>query len=1450
VPRFNIRIDIQNATGADLRTIKRQLREVGVESRSTKEAIGGVGVSLGALRNVVSGIALGAVVREVVQLGSAYQQLRQQLVTLTGGDVGKAEAVFERLSDFAARTPFELQEVVRAHARLQAVGLRPTIGLLTSLGDTASANGRSLMQFAEAVADAATGEFERLKDFGVVARTQGEQVTFTFRGVATTVQKDSAAIVSYLEDIGRTDFAGGMERQSKTLEGALSNLRDSFALLSDAIFRSGIGEALTSVTRALAERVGEIARRWDELRGAVNDGIAAVLRGYQQLLEVQAKITSLNPFATDKAVAHLRGMAQEMGDLASVYEDFGREAARGRPVEDLGEQAEVAARQVDGVSTAVSTLTDRMERFWGVVEAGQGLELIPPAIDQSVVRGLLDRAASLDKGNEPLPFLIDPARVEAIRQNLIEVRRTAIEEQNRWAAEADLIAQEAGRDIAGRIGGAFRETFSEIVRTGELSFENLFNRLLDVFIDYLGEMLQAWIANQGAMAAASSSGLYGPTQSGGNIGGGGGYSSAGAALGIMAAAVAWVQAEKAKQNYTTGSLTLEGGREDIFASVADQFDALSEALRSIQDTVREVEHLTGGVLASLPKVQINVKKQGEVWAHVWDSAGTHYERVFRSVDEATRWVLATSLRFAEWGGISDDVRSILENADAAGGVEGVLEVLEHLREISTADLQPTTRELRDLEYQFDSFRQQLEELGASGLPAVMEFVGNLQDLRDQIVGVERDEYQERRAAAEEFNAELARIRGEYAAELARLAAALEMSARAAEVAADQEERAARRRSEANRAVGSRGGYETTDITPRGGGPQDLYPAGLPADIQREIDAIRELLGGLPEAIDPADIRRRDRRGQRQAERQAAQQEREQLRDELSGLLREGLGGEIEAARERFAELRERVTDAGFGAAELAEHLGTLAEAEGAALERLAAGVVGEVERFIAGNDIAAQVAALAEQTDGWRESLALLAEQGLITDEVLARLTAGLGEAQQAAQEQMRDDALGRLRGFGQNSDLLRGLNGMRRQAEEIGEELQALFEAGLISEEELEGYRRRLAHIVRRESQETVTAEAQSAVLYLLQALGRTKEAAEFSYKLKVAEMQVQLAELRIAEEKFGLDLDIVDEYERLLREFKEKGPPKPGDVVPPTLPGTGAGSYSEFITNFEQLLTSVRSFMGGGSQLSQAVAYIEQLESFLGGYRDGTRTTHLTQRQIDALELAQEQLLDFYLAAQQGGEGASAFAQELSRINADFEVLRDVFGDTAELTEAYNLALEALNERYLAGIRAFQESLQTSDLAPLTDRARLVNARSLFDEVANAALGGDVDALQRFPEVAQQLLELARGFFAGSTQYDDIFSLVATITDQLLGVDLVNGTGPNLAVFPGADQLNALVGGSATTNEQLFRLGNTSDQQLLALYDLRDEVVQLRSSVDAQQGTLDRLAADLSSSALRRVS
>ncbi len=209
-------------------------------------------------------------------------KLRASLETMTGS-AEAAQFALGKLQEFVATTPFSIQEVTQAFVRLKALGLDPSMEALTSYGNTASAMGKDLIQFIEAVADAATGEFERLKEFGIKASQQGEKVSFTFRGVTTTVAKNAQAIEQYLQRIGRTDFAGAMERRAHSLDGALSNLGDSFSQLINAVGDAGLTDAIEGTARDEVKRLArpeglEPPTPWFEARYSIQLSYGRVRR--------------------------------------------------------------------------------------------------------------------------------------------------------------------------------------------------------------------------------------------------------------------------------------------------------------------------------------------------------------------------------------------------------------------------------------------------------------------------------------------------------------------------------------------------------------------------------------------------------------------------------------------------------------------------------------------------------------------------------------------------------------------------------------------------------------------------------------------------------------------------------------------------------------------------------------------------------------------------------------------------------------------------------------------------------------------------------------------------------------------------------------------------------------------------------------------------------------------
>ncbi|WP_237133812.1 hypothetical protein [Pseudohongiella sp. O18] len=220
--------------------------------------------SIAATSAVLAGVGVYRVVDGFKQTIVETERLRGSLVTVTGSVDGASEA-FARLTEFAEQTPFTLDQSVTAFIRLKSLGLDPSERALRSYGNTAAAMGKDMMQMIEAVADASTFEFERLKEFGIRAKQQGDEVALTFQGVTTVVDKESAAIEEYLTRIGENQFGTAMEDQMERIPGMLSNLEDAVDGFFRKIGDDGATDAFAGGIQAATVAVEGLTENLDTL---------------------------------------------------------------------------------------------------------------------------------------------------------------------------------------------------------------------------------------------------------------------------------------------------------------------------------------------------------------------------------------------------------------------------------------------------------------------------------------------------------------------------------------------------------------------------------------------------------------------------------------------------------------------------------------------------------------------------------------------------------------------------------------------------------------------------------------------------------------------------------------------------------------------------------------------------------------------------------------------------------------------------------------------------------------------------------------------------------------------------------------------------------------------------------------------------------------------------------
>lgn len=331
------------ATKSSSSRINRGLASIDRRMKSLDRTAAGVAARF--LSLAAAGLAL----RSLVKTASSFEQLRIQLETVTGSADAATEA-FDRIKAFAISTPFEVENITEAFIRLKAVGLEPTERRMRAFADASAAFGKDITDFAGAVIGAVTGETERLKAFGIVAKLEQDKVRLLFKGTERVIRRDAESITDALTELAEVNFAGGAERQVNSLAGAFSNLQDALAAFFDEIGQSGGLFVLTAVTKELtlwAEALTRIpaatraAFAINEIKG-VREEIAEVVNEISRLEKLNAVVPVIGtPEAIAIQTEKLDELTQKLRELVGLTD---------KPIEivvnpggrgvDLGKQAD------------------------------------------------------------------------------------------------------------------------------------------------------------------------------------------------------------------------------------------------------------------------------------------------------------------------------------------------------------------------------------------------------------------------------------------------------------------------------------------------------------------------------------------------------------------------------------------------------------------------------------------------------------------------------------------------------------------------------------------------------------------------------------------------------------------------------------------------------------------------------------------------------------------------------------------------------------------------------------------------------------------------------------------------------------------------------------------------------------------------------------------------------
>lgn len=283
-------------------------REAENATRNANNSISSLVGTIGKLTGVATGIA--TVKKSFSAMFDSASSMEMNRATLETF-MNTAEEAGQKIAwakEFANKTPFETQDVVSGLVKLKSYGADISEENMTRLGNMAGAMGKSYDQAVEAIADAQTGELERLKEFGITKQMIVDQNDKVLHGKQIVNQKgqiiDQEQFNKALYSLMDARFKGGMERQAKTAKGMISttkgmisNMLAVFGGIDDAgnIIEGGLLDTVKGVITQINDKFNELNENGTikEWADKFSNGIKTIVANKDKIIPALMAITGI-----------------------------------------------------------------------------------------------------------------------------------------------------------------------------------------------------------------------------------------------------------------------------------------------------------------------------------------------------------------------------------------------------------------------------------------------------------------------------------------------------------------------------------------------------------------------------------------------------------------------------------------------------------------------------------------------------------------------------------------------------------------------------------------------------------------------------------------------------------------------------------------------------------------------------------------------------------------------------------------------------------------------------------------------------------------------------------------------------------------------------------------------------------------------------------------------------
>ena len=281
----------------------------------------------GIATKALGAIGFGTLIKEGVQYNSTVEQLQTSFEVMTGS-ANEAVGIVEKLKQIGARTPFEFTGLAETTQLLMNYGFEANdaISKMQMLGDISQGSAEKMNRIATAYGQMSSAGKVSLEDvkqmieagfnpLQEISKSTGESMS----SIYDRISKGTISVDEITASMERSTSVGGkyfqsMEKQSQTLNGQWSTLKDNFSNILGTILKP-INELLSNdILPAVNEFIGKLQEKIEngELDNFVNTlknmlgiivPLTAAFVAYKSVIAISGIITTVKNALNGMTVA-------------------------------------------------------------------------------------------------------------------------------------------------------------------------------------------------------------------------------------------------------------------------------------------------------------------------------------------------------------------------------------------------------------------------------------------------------------------------------------------------------------------------------------------------------------------------------------------------------------------------------------------------------------------------------------------------------------------------------------------------------------------------------------------------------------------------------------------------------------------------------------------------------------------------------------------------------------------------------------------------------------------------------------------------------------------------------------------------------------------------------------------------------------------------------------------